>query len=144
MNEVICMLDAFEFKNENWVLFLPIILMGFDVLTGFIIAWIRKEIKSAKLRAGLGKKVGEIAILVMGEFFSFALKIPPEVMKFLSFYIILMEAISIFENLDRLGVPIPKFISKVLNNDLNTIQNEDLGKEVLTDDNSTEDNRESN
>lgn len=144
MNEVIRILDAFEFKNEIWVLFLPIILMGFDVLTGFINAWIKREIKSAKLRAGLGKKVGEIAILVIGEFFSFALKIPPEVMKGLSFYIILMEAISIFENLDRLGVPIPKFISKVLNNDLNTIQNGYLGKEILTDDNNTGDNRESN
>lgn len=145
MIEVIHMLDAFEFRNEFWVLILPLILMGFDVLTGFINAWIKKEIQSSKLRAGLGKKVGELAILVIGEFFSFALRIPVGVMKFLSFYIILMEAISILENLDKLGVPIPKFVRKVLNNVTTTIQEGDVKeiaevvKEVEKDDAAGED-----
>lgn len=116
MNEIIHMVHAFEFRNEFWILILPLVLMGFDILTGFINAWIKKEIKSAKLRSGLGKKVGEISILVLGEFFSFALRLPKEIMQFLSLYIILMELISIFENLDKLGVPIPKFIGKVVNN----------------------------
>lgn len=126
------MLQAFEFRNEIWVLILPLILMGIDVGTGFINAWAKHEIQSSKLRSGLGKKVGEIAVLVIGEFFSFALKIPPDVMKFLSFYIILMEIISILENLDKLGVPIPKFVSKVLNNAEETIVNKTEVQEVAT------------
>ena len=124
------MIQGFEFRNEFWCLILPIILMGFDILTGFVNAWAKREIQSKKLRIGLSKKVGEIAILVIGEFISFALRIPQEVMKFLSLYIILMEIVSIFENLNKMGVPIPKFISKVLNNVSDTIVNSNDVKDI--------------
>lgn len=125
MKGVINMLQGFEFRNAFWCLILPLCLMGFDVLTGFLNAWIKKEVKSAKLRAGLSKKVGELAILVIGELFSFALKLPPELMKFLAFYIIFMELVSVMENLDKLGVPIPKSIKKVINNTNDVILNSD-------------------
>lgn len=131
MNEVIHIIRGFEFRNEFWCPILPIILMGIDILTGFINAWAKKEIQSKKLRTGLSKKVGEISILVIGEFISYALRVPPEVMKFLSLYILLMELISIFENLDKMGVPIPKFISSTVNNVSDTINNVDV-KEIET------------
>lgn len=130
MNEVIHVIQRFEFRNEFWCLILPIILMGFDILTGFVNAWAKREIQSKKLRTGLSKKVGEIAILVIGEFISFALRVPPEVMKFLSLYIILMEIVSIFENLNKMGIPIPKFISNVFNNVSDTIVNSDDVKDI--------------
>lgn len=148
MHDLMNALQGFEFRNGFWCLILPLILMGFDVLTGFLNAWLRHEVKSAKLRAGLSKKVGELSILVIGEFFSFALRLPPEVMKFLAFYIIFMELISIIENLDKLGVPIPKSIKKVINNDLTVLDNaepEDVKatvKEVTND--KTADDRKSN
>ena len=123
MHELMSTLQGFEFRNVFWYLILPLILMGFDVLTGFLNAWIRHEVKSAKLRAGLSKKVGELSILVIGELFSYALRLPSEVMKFLAFYIIFMELTSIIENLDKLGVPIPKSIKKVINNDLTVLDN---------------------
>lgn len=66
------MVQGFEFRNEFWCLILPIILMGFDIATGFVNAWSKDEIQSSKLRRGLSKKVGEISILVIGEFISFA------------------------------------------------------------------------
>lgn len=145
------MVQGFEFRNEFWCLILPIILMGFDIATGFVNAWSKKEIQSSKLRRGLSKKVGEISILVIGEFISFALRIPPKVMKFLSLYIILMEIISIFENLDKLGVPIPKFISKVVNNveeSINTADVKDIEKAIEADkevaNDETGNNRKSN
>lgn len=130
MKDVMNTLQGFEFRNAFWCLILPIILMGFDILTGFVNAWAKREIQSKKLRTGLSKKVGEIAILVIGEFISFALRVPPEVMKFLSLYIILMEIVSIFENLNKMGVPIPKFISNVLNNVSDTIVNSDDVKDI--------------
>lgn len=148
MHDLMNTLQGFEFRNVFWYLILPLILMGFDVLTGFLNAWIRHEVKSAKLRAGLSKKVGEISILVIGELFTFALRLPPEVMKFLAFYIIFMELTSIIENLDKLGVPIPKSIKKVINNDLTALDNaepEDVKatvKEVTND--KTADDRKSN
>ena len=148
MHDLMNTLQGFEFRNVFWYLILPLILMGFDVLTGFLNAWIRHEVKSAKLRAGLSKKVGEISILVIGELFTFALRLPPEVMKFLAFYIIFMDLTSIIENLDKLGVPIPKSIKKVINNDLTALDNaepEDVKatvKEVTND--KTADDRKSN
>ena len=148
MHDLMNTLQGFEFRNVFWYLILPLILMGFDVLTGFLNAWIRHEVKSAKLRAGLSKKVGEISILVIGELFTFALRLPPEVMKFLAFYIIFMELTSIIENLDKLGVPIPKSIKKVINNDLTALDNaepEDVKatvKEATND--KTADDRKSN
>lgn len=148
MHDLMNTLQGFEFRNVFWYLILPLILMGFDVLTGFLNAWIRHEVKSAKLRAGLSKKVGEISILVIGELFTFALRLPPEVMKFLAFYIIFMELTSIIENLDKLGVPIPKSIKKVINNDLTALDNAEpedvkaIVKEVTND--KTADDRKSN
>lgn len=148
MHDFMYMLQGFEFRNTFWCLVLPLVLMSFDVLTGFLNAWLKHEVKSAKLRAGLSKKAGELSILVIGELFSFALTLPPEVMKFLAFYIIFMELISIIENLDKLGVPIPKSIKKVINNDLTVLDNAEPKdvkatlKEVTSD--KTTDDRKSN
>lgn len=116
MNEFMHMIQGFEFRNTFWYLMLPMILMGVDIATGFINAWIKQEIQSSKLRTGLGKKIGEVAILVISELFTYALGLPKDLMKFFTAYIILMEIISIIENLDKLGVPIPGNIKKVVNN----------------------------
>ena len=128
MNDFLQMMRNFKFRNEFWCLILPILLMAFDILTGFINAWAKREIQSSKLRTGLSKKVGEIAILVIGELFFFVMRLPAEVMTFISVYIILMELVSIFENLDKLGVPIPGSVKKVVNNAQNDIENADLEK----------------
>lgn len=116
MNDFMHMIQGFEFRNTFWYLILPMILMGIDIATGFINAWIRKEVSSSRLRSGLGKKIGEVSILVIGELFTYALRLPKDLMKFFATYIILMEIISIIENLDKLGVPIPGGIKKVVNN----------------------------
>ena len=116
MNDFMHMIQGFEFRNTFWYLILPMSLMGIDIATGFINAWIRKEVSSSRLRSGLGKKIGEVSILVIGELFIYALRLPKDIMKFFAAYIIFMEIISIIENLDKLGVPIPGRIKKVVNN----------------------------
>lgn len=73
---------------------------------------------------GLSKKTGEIAILVLGELFSFSLCLPHYIMSCVSFYIIMMEFMSITENVDKMGVPLPKFISDVINNKDDSISEE--------------------
>lgn len=145
MNDFLQMMGNFKFRNEFWCLILPIVLMAFDILTGFINAWAKREIESSKLRTGLSKKVGEIAILVIGELFSFAMRLPAELMTFASIYIILMELVSIFENLDKLGVPIPGWVKKVVNNAQNAIEDADfekLAKESLEAHDDEKDTRE--
>jgi toxin secretion/phage lysis holin len=88
--------------------------MAIDVLTGTINAWIKGEIKSSILRKGLGKKIGEIVVLAIGELFLIAMSLPMAVLNGISLYIIVMELISICENLEKLGVPIPRFVKKAL------------------------------
>lgn len=114
MEQIKELIEQFQFTNGTWTLLTPIILMGIDVLTGLTNAWVKGEIKSSILRAGLGKKMGEILVLAVGEVFLFGMNLPSGVMDGISIYIIIMELISICENLSKLGVPIPKFIKKAL------------------------------
>lgn len=108
------LIKEFHFTNNYWVLLIPIILMGIDILSGITNAWIKGEIKSSILRKGLGKKMGEILILAIGEVFLYGMSLPKGVLSGISIYIIVMELISICENLEKLGVPIPKFVKKAL------------------------------
>jgi toxin secretion/phage lysis holin len=114
MDKLSELLNNIQFKSSIWVLAIPIILMGVDILTGLTNAWIRKEVDSSKLRKGLGKKLGEIASLFIGEIFIMGLNISVLLVDAISIYLIVMELISICENLEQLGVPIPKFIRQAL------------------------------
>ena len=114
MEQIKELVEQFEFTNTTWTFMLPIILMTIDVLTGVINAWIKGEIKSSILRKGLGKKIGEIVVLAIGELFLIAMSLPMVVLNGISLYIIVMELISICENLEKLGVPIPNFVKKAL------------------------------
>lgn len=129
MEEIIQFVERFNFRNEWWVLFTPLIFMAVDIVTGVVKAWVGKYFKTSVMRAGLGKKAGEIAILVIGELLSYALGLPDIVMSMVSFYIIFMEFVSICENIDELGVPIPKFVKDVINNVDDKLQNGDDHKE---------------
>ena len=114
MDEIIDLIQQFQFRNELWTVLIPIILMGVDIITGLTNAWVKGEIKSSILRKGLAKKIGEMVVLLMGEVFLMGMNLPGGIMDGISIYIILMELISICENLAKLGVPIPKFIKNAL------------------------------
>ena len=116
MDEIFEFISQFHFRNELWVLFIPLGLMAIDVLSGIIKAWAHDDFQSAIMRAGLAKKAGEIMILIVGELISFGLMLPDTIMNGVSFYIIFMEIMSILENADELGIPIPGFIKDVINN----------------------------
>ena len=122
--EFIDIVMNFRFVNEFWTLVTPLFLMGIDIVTGTVNAFAKKQFKSKKMRIGLSKKTGEIAILVIGELFSFSLCLPHYIMSCISFYIIMMEFMSIMENIDKMGVPLPKFISEVINNKDDSISEE--------------------
>jgi len=114
MEEIKELLNTFHFTNEIWAVMIPIILMGIDILTGIVNAWIKGQIKSSKLREGLAKKFGEISVIIIGEIFVIGFGLSNFLSDGISLYLIIMELISICENLDKLGVPIPKFIKKAL------------------------------
>lgn len=129
MEDFYQLVSQFHFRNELWVLFIPLGLMAIDVLTGIIKAWAHNDFQSAIMRAGLAKKAGEIMILVVGELVSYGLMLPDVIMNGISFYIIFMEIMSILENMDELGVPVPKFVRDVINNVDDKLQNGDKKEE---------------
>ena len=129
MEEIFQFVEQFHFRNELWVLFIPLGLMAIDVLTGIIKAWAHNDFQSAIMRAGLAKKAGEIMILVVGELISYGMILPDSIMNGISFYIIFMEVMSIMENLDELGIPIPKSVRDVINNVDDKLQHGDDHKE---------------
>lgn len=114
MDEINALLEKIHFTSSLWVIAIPIILMTVDIFTGLTNAWIKKEVDSSKLRKGLGKKIGEIATLFVGEIFIVGLNVSTMLISGISIYLIVMELISICENLEKLGVPIPSFIRKAL------------------------------
>lgn len=129
MEDIFQLVSQFHFRNELWMLFIPLGLMAIDVLTGIIKAWAHNDFQSAIMRAGLAKKAGEIMILVVGELISYGLMLPNIIMNCVSFYIIFMEIMSILENADELGIPIPKFVKDVINNANEQLQNGDKKEE---------------
>lgn len=129
MEEILQFVEQFSFRNEWWVLFTPLIIMGIDVVTGVVTAWAKQSFDTSVMRAGLGKKAGEIMILVVGELLSYGLMLPDVIMNGVSFYIIFMEAMSVLENINTLGIPIPKFIRDAVNNANDQLQYGDKKEE---------------
>lgn len=107
-------LMSVSFRDDWWILLLPAACIAIDIVTGVTNAWIEGNVKSYLLRKGLGKKGGELLAIVLGELLVCGLSVPKELLSALSVYIVFMEVISICENLDKLGVPIPWFVKKAL------------------------------
>ena len=102
-------LNDIHFVNNLWMLAVPCVLMVIDFATGFLNAWARREVQSAKMRTGFAKKIGEIAALISAEICTEGMALPPAIMTGMSLYIVAMELVSITENLALIGVPAPKY-----------------------------------
>jgi len=109
-------INEIHFANMLWLLLIPVAMMAIDIVTGLINAWATNSFQSARMRTGLAKKCGEIIIILIGMMFTYGMNLPRYILTGIAIYIIFMELMSVMENLKKLGVPIPAFISKVLNN----------------------------
>lgn len=106
--------NAINFSNAWYILIVPLVLAGFDFLTGFLKAWKNKDIQSSKLRDGLTKKFGEMIIIIISLFLQYSVGFSKEISVFITIYISATELISITENLEKMGVRVPKWILKRL------------------------------
>lgn len=104
-----------HFTNAIWPFLLPLILMVLDVITGYYNAWKNKAISSSKMRDGLGKKCAELCYIVLGTVFNYAFG-TSTIMYFMVIYVCYMELVSLAENCDKLGVPMPQKLKEKLNN----------------------------
>lgn len=109
------MISDFTITNEIWFIALPLILCIFDVITGYLNAWIHNDIQSVKMREGLGKKVGELVYCAVGLLINLIFTLP-SISYFITGYICFMEIMSLIENCDKLGVPMPNVLKKKVNN----------------------------
>lgn len=105
-----------KFTSEWWALIVPLILMILDIITGYIHAWENNEISSSKMRKGLGKKCAELCYIAVGFLMKFAFG-TSSIMYFIVIYVVYMEIVSLAENCDKLGFPLPDKLKNKLNND---------------------------
>lgn len=128
--ELLEVFKELHFQSMFWLLMLPSAMMAIDVITGLMGAWVRKDFQSTKMRSGLAKKAGELLIILIGLLFNYGMALPIVIVNCIALYIIIMELMSIAENLDSLGAPVPKVIKDVINN-VGTAVRDDEMKDLM-------------
>lgn len=103
-------LKDLTFTHRYWIILLPLILIGADIITGWIQASVNGTWDSTKMRKGLYRKTGEILTIVVSFAIQEAVVLPVDVTTCISAYVIIMELLSIIENLDQAGIPVPAFV----------------------------------
>ena len=104
---------------------LLLILMLIDYATGISAAWMNNTLSSRKGILGLLKKVGYLAVIVVGVVcdllieYAFAaigqdIAVSYAVGLIIMIWLILNECISVLENLSEMGVPIPGFLQRMV------------------------------
>lgn len=123
-----------QFTHRYWVILLPLLLMAADIVTGWIQASVNDTWESTKMRKGLFRKSGELSVIVIAYVVYVAISLPVDVPAFIAVYISIMEILSVCENLDQAGVPMPVWITRKLKKvaqDLNEpegTEHDDTGK----------------
>lgn len=128
MEMIINSLPKMKFVSEFVFYLVPLIFMLCDVVSGLAKAYVQKNIISHKMRSGIIKKCGEMMIILLTALVVYSVQWPHQIIAIVSLYMIMMEIISIMENLDGIGVPIPKWIEKTINNVAEDINDGEVAK----------------
>ncbi len=109
-------LSTLSYSHIYWIFLLPLIGSGADIVTGWIQATINGTWDSTKMRKGLYRKGGELLVVIIA--FIAEEAVPAlasyRLATWISFYIVVMEAVSVLENLNQAGVAFPKRILRKL------------------------------
>ena len=103
--EIVEILNSLNFSSIGWQILAPIIFSIADVVTGFIQAVINKNVDSTKMRNGLLHKALIITIILLSFVadVTFSLNF---ISKIVCTYVIIMEVMSIAENITSAGIDI--------------------------------------
>lgn len=107
-------LQNISYTHRFWVFLLPLVLMAADIVTGWIQASVNGTWDSTKMRKGLFRKSGELMIIVVACVIYEAIALPVDAPVFISAYIVIMEVLSVLENLDQAGIPVPVWLTRRL------------------------------
>ena len=113
------------FTHRYWVILLPLILIGADIVTGWIQASVNGTWDSTKMRKGLFRKSGELLIIIVAYVIYEAIALPVDVPVFISAYVAIMEILSVLENLDQAGVPVPAWLTRRLKRAADALSEDD-------------------
>lgn len=119
-----------NFTNLFWQIITPVLFSLADIVTGYIQAVINKNVDSQKMRVGLYHKI--LIILVL--FLSFILGIAFDIMAIPSFvcvYVVIMEVISIIENLKKAGIDVG-WLSEIVKDKTEDTTEESINKLTKT------------
>lgn len=100
-------LKNFSFISFSWQLVTPLIFMLSDIISGVIQAIINNDLDSKIMRQGLLRKGQMLLVLFLSIILEHAFGINT-ISKTIAIYIIVMEIISIFENVKKSGVDLGK------------------------------------
>lgn len=106
-------LKGLEFSNIFWQLGATLVFMLGDIISGVVSAIILKNLDSQKMREGLLRKILLILIVILSFVIQFAFNVD-FISKAVCIYIIVMELISIMENLKKAGIDLGK-LGEILN-----------------------------
>lgn len=130
MSEFINLINQLNFSNIMWQIITPLIFSFADIVTGFIQAKINNDVDSKKMRTGLLHKSLIIIIIILSFVLEYAFSLK-YISSFVCVYVVVMEIVSILENLKKAGVDLGKigdalkekadFDTTTLNNIVNKI-----------------------
>ena len=124
-------LQQINFTHRYWIILLPIIMMAADIVTGWLQAAINGTWDSTKMRVGLFRKSGEILVVIIAYAIQEGISLPVDVPAFIAGYIVVMEILSICENLDQAGLPVPRWITRRLRKVAKDLAEDDpIGDEI--------------
>ena len=106
--------EEIHYSHDYWIFLLHLVLIASDVVSGWIQATINSTWDSTKMRKGLFRKGGEMLVVVIAWIVGIAVPMDINIAVFFSAYIVLMELVSVIENLDLAGIPMPVWIIKRL------------------------------
>lgn len=109
----------FLFLIGGWQMLLTVLIvfMIIDIMTGLIKAVIEKKLSSKLGYKGFLKKATIMLVIILANWLDMLTVSDIPVFKTTAIYFYIgMEGLSILENLHYIGVPIPKIISKFIDN----------------------------
>lgn len=110
-------MDAFQqfiYSGDIYIFYCVIILMGIDILTGWVKAFKVGNLWSRKSVYGAGRKMLVIFIVIIANMLDNILQLHGAFLYGIMIYYIATEILSIIENLSEIGFPIPPQIQDKL------------------------------
>ena len=113
--------------------------MIIDYITGMSAAWYNSELSSKKGIKGIVKKISYLALVVVAMIIDWLISQGLQQINIdmaynvffavlVAVWLIINELISTLENLSRIGVPIPNFLTKIINRLKNTVDESEENK----------------